>query len=475
MKHHLLFTVVSAALFCGCGNSNNSNSAAKESSDSLTIAVVDTNYIPKNLIGATVVTRMADPSNPPAEIDLRNPNSNYTQFNLADYFKRASVKVLEFPADSGSFVKDKKLFITYHQGGQSLTDITKVRNIEGNYLVFDLTNGIFMYDSLGNYSGTVYKNNLSGLKYDKRYKWHEIQIDRWNTFSISSPIQKNITYLVKDSLNHLTINFWNPKQKKNILQQRIQQGHPLLYPGINDTVYYCYKHTAFKSQGEPIMLYFLNEKGDTLSKVPDYIRLNKILKRNYTGSADPMVQYHFNGNNYFRQPYSDTLFKIISSKEIRPTYLLQFGDKKPTMDIGYYGDKSNYFMLQNWVETKNIILITYSKNYDCPNTRDEKSISFYYAVYDKQTNKLSYLDMKGAYPEEAWIKNTLPMSLPISVDQFITTRDGKVHIRYFKEDLEKIIQSPVFKELSTAQKELIEQLAEELDSRKIAVMTLEPV
>lgn len=470
MKRFLL--LIALPLFYGCGNGPN-GSVVEDAPDSLSIALVDTSYVPKNLIGDATLTRVADQSQPPVEIDLSRPNSSYVNFDLADYFTRAVVKVLNFPADSGSFVYDRQIAIRFNGGMQLFDDKTAVRNIDETFLVFDQMNGIFAYDSLGNYLGTIYKNKLSGLKYNKRYKWDEIELDRWNSCSVGHSIQGNVYYLIRDSLNRLTLKFWNVKQKKDILERVIKKGHPMLLPKVSGTLYYSYNKTALQASGEHIMLYFFNEKGDTLGKVPDYIQLKERLKGSYCSAADNLIQYNFEGNGYIRQPYSDTLFKIVSPKEIRPAYLVQFGDKKPTIDIGYYGDKSNYFMLQSWAETKDVILICYSKNYDCIKTRAEKNLSFYYAVYDKKSGKLSYLTMKEAYPEQAWMTNTLSNSLPVAVSQFVPSRNGKIYIRYFKEDLDNMIQSAVFKSFSSVQQETIQKLAAELGPRKIAVMTLE--
>ncbi|MEG2848648.1 MAG: hypothetical protein RR880_00245, partial [Bacteroidales bacterium] len=76
-------TIVSTILFLyGCGSGASVNQLVNEASDSLTIKIVDTNYIPKNLISSKVV-RAVDPSSPPIEINLQDPNSNYTKLDVA--------------------------------------------------------------------------------------------------------------------------------------------------------------------------------------------------------------------------------------------------------------------------------------------------------------------------------------------------------------------------------------------------------
>lgn len=466
-------TIVSTILFLyGCGSGASVNQLVNEASDSLTIKIVDTNYIPKNLISSKVV-RAVDPSSPPIEINLQDPNSNYTKLDVAQYFKSASVKILEYPADSGTFVNGRCIALMFNGGMQSFDDVTKVRCVSGNYLVYDNTNGLLQYDSLGKYVATIHKNNLSGLKYDKRYKYWKISIDRWNSYVTLPTLQGNIPVVVRDSIDKINLKIWNLAKKKIILEKAIKMGHPLMNNSLNDSIYYKYRTTAFDKNSQYIMLYFFNSNGDTLSKYTDYIRLSAVLKQNYVGAADKLVQYKFNGDSYLRQPYSDTVFRIVSPTKLHPAYLIEFGDKKLNMDIGYYGkDKSNYFTLQGWSETKDVILITYSKNYDCPNTRDNKTISFYYAVYDKTTGNISYLDMKGAYPQEAWVANTLPNSLPIFISQLITTSNGQINICYFKEDLENMLKSPSFAKFPITQQNLIKQLVNELGPRKIAVMSI---
>ncbi len=64
-------------------------------------------------------------------------------------------------------------------------------------------------------------------------------------------------------------------------------------------------------------------------------------------------------------------------------------------------------------------------------------------------------------------------SLPLSAEQFYVTGEGKIHVRYFKEDLENMIKSPYFAKISASQQEVIKKLEKELGPGSIAVMTLE--
>ena len=469
MNIQLTYLFLTILLWVSCG-STPSQKVEKKITNMLSVEV-DTSYIPKSRIQREG-SRAIDPQSPPISIDLRDPEKRTNKLDMSDYYTKARIVQLNFPSDSGEFADNKPIFVGNFIG-KTTTQIIRY----GDYLVaHDYVNDCFVFDKKGTHVATLFHNNAT-FRYDKRERMFVCSQEDFNQHAArlhpSLCNSKSLVYSTykEPNFDKPTYYWWNLSNKKIDRETTVVSSKRGINPSINDSVSFEFKRSAAMAE-HPAFLFFFNIKGDTIGAFRDYIKLKEVKKINYTGRADASLNYQLKGAFYIRQPYNDTIFRIESPHRIVPAYVMNFGTKKPTIDIGYYGNKSNFLFLNTWAETSNYILINYSLNYDCPNTRRDGSVTFNYALYDKQKKSIHRLNLSGI-PEEAYVANSLEGGFPIAFSKIIPDEQGHLTIKFNKRELEGMIASKEFSQFPPKQQTLIKQLADKLSPRSIIVMLIE--
>ena len=155
---------------------------------------------------------------------------------------------------------------------------------------------------------------------------------------------------------------------------------------LNDNLY------ALPSWEENILV-IRNIHGDTLTS---FTRFEKIV--NYTKSlmrgTDDGVHYENLGSLYIRPEFNDTVFRVTPPDRLYPVYVLSLGEYKVTRQQGVDPDfdLTGKIIPEEWAETGNYIFMTFTKDdYDCPNTRKNKTVKIYHAIYSKQARQLTVI------------------------------------------------------------------------------------
>lgn len=125
-----------------------------------------------------------------------------------------------------------------------------------------------------------------------------------------------------------------------------------------------------------------------------------------------------------------------------------------------------------WLDTDKFILFTYTRNYDCLNTRRNNTVTYHYALYDKAKKQLFRLPGEGVYPNEYLLPAELTGGLPVLL-QDIKFQDHKLVTTYTKSKLEALQKLKGFKQLPAGQQERVRQLAGSLGDTEMIVMMLE--
>jgi hypothetical protein len=211
------------------------------------------------------------------------------------------------------------------------------------------------------------------------------------------------------------------------------------------------------------MLVVLNNQGDTLSK---FTLKEKLV--NYTKSlqrgTDGGTQYEENGSLYIRPAFNDTVFRITPPNRMTPAYILNLGNYKVTKQQGVDPDfnLTGKIIPGDWAETKNYIFMTFTKDdYDCPNTRKNKTVKIYHALYSKKTDKLTLItgDPYNYSPEI--LENNIDGGVPVWPAFYMVSKNGEIMISLKGQELKDRINSEMFRlsKASEAKKNELKKLA----------------
>jgi len=158
-------------------------------------------------------------------------------------------------------------------------------------------------------------------------------------------------------------------------------------------------------------LYSHNLKGDTLCHFK-FGNSTAELKGTVRG-AEVNILYMYNNRLHFRQSYTDKVMCILDEKSVQATFHIDFGSRQVSraegMKVSF--DLSEKWLLNDWTETDRYVFIGFSQNYDCPNTRNAKTIKFHQVIYDKQTKELYSFTYKDNIHEPGKIPNNLDNGL----------------------------------------------------------------
>lgn len=201
-------------------------------------------------------------------------------------------------------------------------------------------------------------------------------------------------------------------------------------------------------------LYMFDQKGDSLCYFTPGFQAGSDPKGTTRGAEGP-DRYFYKGDLYYRQAYTDTIYKIINGSTFQPVYRIDLGkyqvSRSDGMSISY--DLSEKYLVHNVAESDNLFLLRVTQNYDCPNTRMSGDVKFFQLIYNKQTGELSSFTDRSNQSQPGGISNDLDGGLPFwpnlqLADKFYMKHSGKeLKKLYSKDKLEKV---PALKELKNS-------------------------
>jgi hypothetical protein len=430
--------------------------------------------------------RSVDPHYPPAVIDIAGNLNNAKEIKLSDiasdikYIRMQPVPDPKIPSDLkfSYYLLDNYIVAVnlygihlYSKAGKYIrpvvkNELTGVEVRDGNihfWSDYTLKGGGLSVWGEGNKLFYKYSDNITGHKYIMEYDCSSDKLMATNRFDPESPYQ--ITGLGKAviDLNHGKIQ--PPKPRKH---QGMFGGQPEGF-FLEEDVFmlnqnaYTSPHMRDDKGDNTSIMTILNSNGDTLTA---FTRFEKLT--NYTRSlqrgTDYGTQYDINGKLFFRPRFNDTVFIVIPPNRILPVYVLRLGSYKVSMQQGIDpGFKlTGKIIPGDWAETKDYIFLTFTKDdYDCPNTRKNKTVKIYHAVYSKHDEQLSVIkgDPYDYSPEI--LENDLDGGVPVWPLSYMVGNNGEIMIPLKGRDLKERIASPVFKNCAApeAQKKQLEKLA----------------
>lgn len=460
------------ASLCACGGKQ-ANKQTEETAQAVTKVpvIIETNRLNPGIQSTEV--RTADPVNPPIILDF-TAKLPVQAFALKDYFSKATCITLKnpLPADQGSFLYDASIVVSYDRGMSSAGGInTNVQLLENRILTNDIF-GSFCFDLNGQITDTLLISRIEGLKYkpDKQELEFHASNNKNTINSISLEAGNQYRYMEKDTVNNYLKMVWKSFDDGRLIEEiRFMNRKQTAYlQNLDDS-------TLLNVSGNfmsPTTLTIFNKNSyDTLCVFANYTLPTVKLNGPYSFPENNWTYWN-KDKFYYKQAFNDTIFSVHAPNRLQPEYILQFGSGKLTIDNGLYGDKSQKYVAKNWVDTDHFILFIYSKNYDCPNTRNEKSVFYSYALYDKDKKQLSLIKDDNSYPEEFLLPTELPGGIPLILGE-ISWQDNKLFTTYTKRKLEALQKMKNFSKLPAEQQERVRELAGSIADNEMIVMVLE--
>jgi len=407
--------------------------------------------------------RSVDPKNPPQIIDIAGSIGKSENISLSDVASQIKYVRMETVPDS-----------------------TLLRNLEykyylmDNYIVAINLYGIHLFTKEGNFLRTVVKNDLSGIAYNEKMNAIFVRDDHtkvgggtsvWaignNLFYEYSNTMTGENYIMKydclqnqtlvnsgfdpenpDKLNGLGEVFIDISNRKVVKQNGhgMWSADPASFYG-EMKLFTLNKDTYIKRlQGNDMMGVF-NSRGDTLSTFTKMERVENYTKSVARGT-DYGIEYEINGNLFYRTDFNDTVFQVIPPNRLLPRYVLNLGSYKISMLEGMDPGVSleGKIIPMEWAETEDFIFLTFSKDsYDCPNTRKDKSLKIYHALYSKESKQLQIVNADPTDYSAPILENDIDGGLAIWPRSYMVGKNGEILVSLKGKELKSHILSSQFK------------------------------
>lgn len=217
-------------------------------------------------------------------------------------------------------------------------------------------------------------------------------------------------------------------------------------------------------------MFSLSMNGDTLCAFSNYEKVVNFKKQSYA-NPDHWFNYRYKNQLTIRQPYNDTIFRMLSPSKLKPAFVLNFGKQKADINSAVRAQIAGKYIPIQWIEMNNTIFLLYSMNYDCKNNRVKKSVIFYLAVFDKSTSRIFHVPLNGKYLEEIYIENNIDGGLPLSFNH-TSCDDNTISTYYTKKNLKEIIESKQYSNLSVSNQKAIADWFEKMNANELLVMEI---
>jgi hypothetical protein len=357
--------------------------------------------------------RDADPQRPPVVINIADNLENIAELKLSNVASDIQyIRLDPIPDPTGP----RNLKYKYY--------------MMDNYLVALNIYGIHLFTKEGKYLRSVVKNQLTDVEYIEK----ENRLRFWNDYTLvgggtSVWARGNTLFYVysnnitgqqvimeydcskEQTLLNTGFNPENPSSINGLGEVSIDLKHgnttpppPRKHQGMWSAppesmyeqlgIFSPDRNTYISNLHGEKMLGILGDQGDTLATFAKTERLENYTKSLMRGT-DGGTQYERGGNLYFRSQFNDTVFQVVPPNQLFPVYVLNLGKYKTSMQEGVDPDASleGRIIPYDWADSKDYIFLTFTKDsYDCPNTRKNKSVKIYHALFSKSSHQLQIVN-----------------------------------------------------------------------------------
>lgn len=425
--------------------------------------------------------RSIDILNPPDIIDIAGNINQFGKFALSDIVSEIKYIRLQMPEDSAFTGKVTfKSDVDYKQELPLRVLKNKDFFVAYNYL------GILLYSSEGKLLKTICSNELNNFEIGKNYVKGRSNstikgatntpfLIRNNLYYNYEDEESGISELMQVNCNNLPLSLPENIENKN---KHRGIGTSIASTGKNSYSVIPLGNNLLAKKGHPNkkedMLTIYSTKGDTLCSFSGNQKIE-----NYTSSVsrspDFGSSFRYKGNYFFREPHSDTIFRVIPPNRLIPEFILNLGEYKvermqDAMDPKYNLDDK--FILSSLSINDSYILIHYTKGYNSPNARTNKKVKFHHAIYDRKNKTLKHIQ----YDPDKWdfsLENDIDGGLPFRPNVSVSEQ-GEFLMSVKGSDLKKHIKTNGFQNSSIPhiKKTALIDLAKKVDNHETIVIVM---
>lgn len=400
-------------------------------------------------------SRKIDSQTLPVVIDLIGNRKNPQKIKLSKLFSRVEYIRLDQNQVSAEFLLGTRYIVAPNH--------IYVTSGRGSIFQFDWKGHFILTVCTGNLQFTSYNGGMMVTK-EQSDMFEGAQGAYWNGDKLcyryeNRPAQKSYFLTFDDEITQGTSGLQLPEtvESKNMMKGNGKiltelkkdpevYATPTPYLLGNNTLVFTQRRK--RAEQTTNFINVVSITGDTLCEFQDNDPIRNFSKSTYRG-VDDGDAYYMDGILHLRQSFNDTIYQLVPPNRLVPKYILNFGNlgiKSAIEGIDPNISLKDKLILQSFLETDRFLFITYSKDYDCPNTAKGGTLKFSRLIYDKKNKTLSllYFDEAPFIPEGkmAWpsapnfnIENDLdgmPFNWPTSV-----TANGKPFSIISGEDLLK--------------------------------------
>lgn len=438
--------------------------------------------------------RSVDPSHPPVVIDVAGNLNNVKDIRLSEiaasvsYIRISPVPDSTVPSDLkfkyyllDNYIVAQNLYgiHLYSKEGQFIRSIVK-----NEYTGVEVKNGsISFWNDFTLRGGGVsawvkgdkllyeYSNTNTGQKYIMEYDCSSPGLTKNYKFDPENPNEISGLGTISLDLNHGKTEIPKPRKHQGMF------GGPAEVFFLDRNLYLFENNSyAVPARRGDNMMAVLDYNGDTISKFTRYEKLINYTKSLQRGTFDG-VQYESKGKMYFRPEYNDTLFIITPPNRLTPVYTLNLGEYKVTRQQGVDPDfkLTGKIIPIGWAETRNKIFLKFSKDdYDCFNTRKNKTVKIYNALFLKESHQLFVLKGDPFNYSPEILENDIDGGLPVWPVSYMTSDNGEILISLKGRELKNRVKSAQFRQSKApeAKKKELEKLASSVGENEDILMII---
>jgi hypothetical protein len=189
-----------------------------------------------------------------------------------------------------------------------------------------------------------------------------------------------------------------------------------------------------------------NNYGDTMTSFTRFEKVHNYNKPLARGT-DNDLQYEFNGLLYIRPEFNDTVFRVQPPDHLVPVYVLRLGKYKVSMLEGIDPDfdLTGRIIPGEWAETDRLIFFTFAKDgYDCKNSRKNKSVRIYHALYWKQIKKLVIINGDPLNYSPEILENNIDGGVPVWPSFYMMGNRGEILYSMKGREIKERVRSAFF-------------------------------
>ena len=380
-----------------------------------------------------VESRAVDPANPPVVFDIASGITSIKTFDLSDYYSQVRYIRIKHPnpAKEGAFLFDARLYMTMEHGSASMSFNSTFDVMNDSIVAGDVFFGFHSYDYEGNFLNTV-----SAYDFPKVY----------------DASQNKISCSQSDYFNALEKAFGSYNNRFRVDDETVAR--------------YVYNRRDTLTED---FLFTFNLHGDTLCRFRNY---NPKPEKRGQPISPPAARLYYNAGIFtVQQAMNDTVYRMTAPNRLVPAFVVNYGAHK--LDIALADDFSDKFFADIWRETDRYVLFTYSRNYDSPNNRNKKLVTFFYAYYDKQSRQFYHMcEETSLYKQEFLMDNTVPDALPFILT-YANIQEKSLQVIYSKKRLGDIIKNNGFASLPSEQQNKLKTLQSDLADNEVLIMLLQ--